>query len=92
MIPQDSAAAWRMLPAALGLRPTGALRAAFAPLALTLALFLGPLALRVADWLEEQQRRRLRQSEVQIAPSRLLCADRLHSVQMMALLLSTLAL
>lgn len=61
---QDPARAWQLLPAALGVQTSGALRAAAAPLALTAALFLGPLALRAVDWLDEREARRQRERQV----------------------------
>jgi hypothetical protein len=61
---QDPARAWQLLPAALGIKSTDALRAAAAPLALTAALFLGPLALRAVDWFDEREARRQRGQQV----------------------------
>lgn len=64
---QDAGKAWGLLPAALGLKMEGLSRAVFAPVTLTAALFLGPLAMRAIDFVEERQGRRQRRDEVRLA-------------------------
>lgn len=78
---QDAGKAWRLLPAALGLKTEGLLRAMFAPAALTAALFLGPLALLAVDTLEQRQRRGQRRDEVHIMSRYIIHHVQLYEVQ-----------